>query len=76
MNGNGAISNMFAKVMILDCNIFCVGCKFGTFRYLDAAHVVLKNSALKFWLWIEKLEDVADFLHKIHEGQSFAHRLR
>jgi hypothetical protein len=29
MNGNGAISNIFAKVMILDSNMFRAGCKFG-----------------------------------------------
>ena len=68
INGNGAISNMFAKVMVLDRNMFRAGCKFGTFRYLDAAHVVLENTTMKFWLRIEKLKDVADFLHKIHEG--------
>jgi hypothetical protein len=49
--------------MVLDGNRFREGCKFGTFSNLDGAHVVLKNFAVKFRLWIEKLEDITDFLH-------------
>ena len=76
VNTDSAIRNVFTEVMVFDSNMFGPRSELRTLGDLDAADIILKYFAVKFWLGVMKLKNGANFLHKIHKRKRLTHSLR